>query len=60
MEVRNTFRITQTAATIRDLMGIGGLEKADAANEAVKEKARLIYGNQPLKRVLMYNPDAIA
>ena len=60
MEVRNTFRITQTAATIRDLMGIGGLEKADAANEAVKEKARLIYGDQPLKRVLMYNPDAIA
>ena len=60
MDIRNQFRITQTAPTVRELMGIGGLEDADICNPAVLAKAASVYGDQKLERVLMYNPDAIA
>ena len=60
MEVRNQFRITQTAATVRELTGIGGLKKADVPNPAVLAGASSVYGERRLERVLLYNPDAIA
>lgn len=60
MSVRNTLRITQTAATIANLMGFSMDESADAPNALVLDAARSKLGNVPVQRTLLYNPDAIA
>ena len=55
-------RITQTAATVAALMGIGAPACAEEANALVVEKAKqaLPEGVSAFDRVLMYNPDAVA
>jgi len=60
MYVRNAFRITQTAATVAQLMGFTMPENADAANETVVKTAEKTLGGKKLERVLLYNPDALA
>lgn len=60
METRNSFRITQTARTVAELMGFEAPAGADAANPAVIARAKTLYGNQSVERILLYNPDAIA
>lgn len=60
MDIRNTYRITQTAATIARLMGFAMPENADTANEGVMQVAGKALGGKTAERVLLYNPDAIA
>ncbi len=56
------FKITQTAATVAELMGIDAPKGSAAVNELVyaKAKAALPKGVDSYDRVLMYNPDAVA
>ncbi len=56
----NSFRITQTAATVAELMGFAMPEDADFANKGVLLGAKKRLGGEHLKRVLLYNPDAIS
>lgn len=60
MYIQNSLRITQTAATVADLMGFSMPEGADCANEIVLNTARQVLGDTPVRRALLYNPDAIA
>lgn len=60
MDVKNTLRITQTAATVAQLMGFAMPEGADVPNELVLKTAEKTFAGKPVERVLMYNPDAIA
>ncbi len=56
----NSIRITQTAQTVAALMGFSMPPQADSANEPLLTTVRRKLGDQPLGRVLLYNPDAIA
>ena len=56
MDIRNSHRITQTAATVAQLMGFSMPEAADSANQVIMNVA----GTQKIQRALLYNPDAIA
>lgn len=58
--MRNTLRITQTAATVARLMGFSMPEGADAPNEILLQTAQKQWGDRPAQRALLYNPDAIA
>lgn len=60
MPVYNTLRITQTAATVADLMGFSMNERADAPNEILLDAARSRLGDVRIQRALLYNPDAVA
>ena len=60
MSVRNTLRITQTAATVASLMGFSMGPDADIPNALVLDAARFRVGREPFQRALLYNPDAIA
>ena len=60
MDVKNMLRITQTAATIADLMGFSMPAGADEPNEIVLGAAGKKFAGAQAQRVLLYNPDAIA
>lgn len=60
MEVINSLRITQTAATVAALMGFSMPTSADEPNGMVLDAARARLGDRPVQRALLYNPDAIA
>lgn len=60
MSVQNALRITQTAATVANLMGFSMNGKADVPNELVLDTARAKLGDKPVQRALLYNPDAVA
>ncbi len=56
----NSLRITQTAATIAQLMGFSMPEDADKANEIVLSAAKKHFGDRYAEKVVLYNPDAVA
>ncbi len=56
----NASRITQTAATVAELMGFSMPFGADESNKTVLGVAKEHFGNEKAERVLLYNPDAIA
>ena len=60
MEYQSVLRITQTAATVAQLMGFSMPEGADVPNEIVLETAKKQWGDAKAERALLYNPDAIA
>lgn len=60
MDTNNTLRITQTAATVAELMGFSMPENADQANGIVLKTAAARLGGRTVERALLYNPDAIA
>ena len=60
MDTENTMRITQTMATIAELMGFSVTEQADVANETVLQAAKEKFSGQKVQKALLYNPDAIA
>lgn len=60
MSVKNTLRITQTAATVAKLMDFSMPEAADCPNEIVLQAAAAKLGNKPVQRAFLYNPDAVA
>ncbi len=54
-------KITQTAATIAELMGISSPQKAAPFNEIIANKAKsALSDGEIFDRFLIYNPDAIA
>ncbi len=56
----NSVRITQTAATVAELMGFSMPNNADVPNEIVLNYGRKQFFNKPAEKVVLYNPDAIA
>lgn len=60
MYVKNTLRITQTAATVANLMGFSMPVGTDEPNEIVLGAAQKKFAGAKAQRVLLYNPDAIA
>jgi len=54
------FRITQTAATISEIMGIAAPGSSDEANSIIVNKALSALEANKFDRVLLYNPDAVA
>ena len=59
-QANNTLRITQTAATVANLMGFEPPKGADVPNSVVMHAADKIFGTDKVERVLLYNPDAVA
>ena len=60
MYIQNTLRITQTAATVAELMGFSMPEGTDVPNEIVVNAAQKKLAGRKVQRALLYNPDAIA
>lgn len=59
MNVKNACSITQTAASLAELMGFAMPEQSASANRLVIEKGSTVLQNRPVSRALLYNPDAI-
>lgn len=59
-DVYNSYRITQTAATLLNAMGVLKNGNMDDANRAVLAKMKERFSGQKAERLFIYNPDAIA
>ncbi len=56
----SSLRITQTAATVAEVMGFAAPKGADIPNAIVASAAEKQFGKERVQRVLLYNPDAVA
>lgn len=60
MDIRNSFRITQTCRTVCEMMGFEAPEKSDVSNPAVMAAMNRYFNGKHAEKILLYNPDAIA
>ncbi len=59
-ELYNSLRLTQTAATIADVLGVPPSSDFESGCDILLEKSKAAFNGENADRVFIYNPDAIA